>query len=62
MVHSRKRADCQLRIGEELFPQLEEFKYLGLLFTSEGRMEGGIGSDVDSKVVYCSEERAEQEG
>ncbi|KAI3351447.1 hypothetical protein L3Q82_020304 [Scortum barcoo] len=39
MVLSRKRVDCPLRVGEEFLPQVEEFKYLGVLFTSEGKME-----------------------
>ena len=39
MVLSRKRVGCPLRVGEEALPQVEEFKYLGILFTSEGRME-----------------------
>ena len=30
---------CSLRVGGELLPQVEEFKYLGVLFMSEGRME-----------------------
>ncbi len=28
--------------GEELLPQIEEFKYLRVLFTSEGKMEREI--------------------
>ncbi|KAI3361665.1 hypothetical protein L3Q82_002028 [Scortum barcoo] len=39
MVLSRKRVNCPLRVGEEFLPQVEEFKYLGVLFTSEGKME-----------------------
>ena len=38
-----------------MLPQLEEFKYLGVLFISEGKMEreinrwiGGVSSDVDA--------------
>ncbi|KAK0139711.1 putative uncharacterized transposon-derived protein F52C9.6 [Merluccius polli] len=38
MVLNRKRVECTLRI----LPQVEEFKYLGVLFTSEGRMEREI--------------------
>ena len=30
---------CSLRVQGEFLPQVEEFKYLGVLFTSEGRME-----------------------
>ena len=33
---------CPLRVGGETLPQVEEFKYLGVLFTSEGRMEREI--------------------
>ena len=42
MVLSRKRVECPLRVGNEILPQVEEFKYLGVLFTSEGRMEREI--------------------
>ncbi|KAI3377609.1 hypothetical protein L3Q82_008770 [Scortum barcoo] len=30
---------CPLRVGEEFLPQVEEFKYLGVLFMSQGKME-----------------------
>ncbi|KAK3571151.1 hypothetical protein QTP86_003367 [Hemibagrus guttatus] len=39
MVLDRKKVACTLQVGGELFPQVEEFKYLGVLFTSEGRMD-----------------------
>ncbi len=42
MVLSRKRVECPLWVGDEILPQVEEFKYLGVLFTSEGRMEREI--------------------
>ncbi|XDV13498.1 hypothetical protein PO909_001890 [Leuciscus waleckii] len=42
MVLSRKRVVCPLQVGGEFLPQVEEFKYLGVLFTSEGRMEREI--------------------
>ena len=42
MVLSRNRVECSLRVGEEALPQVEEFKYLGILFTSEGRREREI--------------------
>ncbi|GAA6106566.1 receptor-type tyrosine-protein phosphatase F-like, partial [Tachysurus ichikawai] len=42
MVLSRKRVACSLQVGGELLPQVEEFKYLGVSFTSEGRMEREI--------------------
>ncbi|KAK0154053.1 Craniofacial development protein 2 [Merluccius polli] len=42
MVLNRKRVECTLRVGDEILPLVEEFKYLGVLFTSEGRMEREI--------------------
>jgi len=33
------KTECALRVGSELLPQAKEFKYLGVLFTSEGKME-----------------------
>ncbi|KAK3569195.1 hypothetical protein QTP86_026474, partial [Hemibagrus guttatus] len=39
MVLDRKKVACTLQVGGELLPQVEEFKYLGVLFTSEGRMD-----------------------
>ncbi|TWW53255.1 hypothetical protein D4764_0018220 [Takifugu flavidus] len=45
MVLDRKKVECLLRVKEEILPQVEEFKYLGVLFTSEeewsGRSTGG---------------------
>ncbi|KAK3569879.1 hypothetical protein QTP86_006755 [Hemibagrus guttatus] len=42
MVLNRKKVACTLQVGGECLPQVEEFKYLGVLFTSEGRMDRGI--------------------
>ncbi|KAI3371640.1 hypothetical protein L3Q82_023595, partial [Scortum barcoo] len=42
MVLDRKRVACPLQVGGEVLPQVEEFKYLGVLFTSEGK----IGAEV----------------
>ncbi len=42
MVHSGKKVACPLQVGGEFLPQVEEFKYLGVLFMSEGRMEREI--------------------
>ncbi|KAI3352065.1 hypothetical protein L3Q82_020876, partial [Scortum barcoo] len=33
MVLDRKRVACPLRVGGEILPQVEEFKYLGVLFS-----------------------------
>ena len=42
MVLNRKRVECTIRVVDEILPQVEEFKYLRVLFTSEGRMEREI--------------------
>ncbi|KAI3373123.1 hypothetical protein L3Q82_006364 [Scortum barcoo] len=39
MVLDQKRVVCPLRVGGKVLPQVEQFKYLGVLFTSEGKME-----------------------
>ncbi len=41
-VRGRKWVACPFQVGGEFLPQVEEFKYLGVLFTSEGRMEREI--------------------
>ncbi|TWW66958.1 hypothetical protein D4764_20G0009900, partial [Takifugu flavidus] len=50
MVLNRKKVECLLRVKEEILPQVEEFKYLGVLFTSEGRME----QDIDRRIGAAS--------
>ncbi|KAI3373750.1 hypothetical protein L3Q82_022332 [Scortum barcoo] len=42
VLDDRKRVACPLQVGGEVLPQVEEFKYLGVLFTSEGKMEREI--------------------
>ncbi len=42
MVLSRKKVACPLQVGEVFLPQVEEFKYLGVLFTRDGMMEREI--------------------
>ncbi|KAK3510855.1 hypothetical protein QTP70_022797 [Hemibagrus guttatus] len=42
MVLDRKKVACTLQVGGEFLPQVEEFKYLGVLFMSEGRMDHEI--------------------
>ncbi|XP_058251558.1 uncharacterized protein LOC131356504 [Hemibagrus wyckioides] len=42
MVLDRKKVVCPLHVGWVFLPQVEEFKYLGVLFTSQGRMEWEI--------------------
>ncbi|KAK3556168.1 hypothetical protein QTP70_005570 [Hemibagrus guttatus] len=42
MVLDWKKVACTLQVGGEVLPQVEEFKYLGVLFTSEGKMDREI--------------------
>ena len=58
MVLSRKRVECSL--GNKILPQVEEFKYLGVLFTSEGRMEREIDRRIDaaSAVMWALHRRS----
>ncbi|KAK3564177.1 hypothetical protein QTP86_010807 [Hemibagrus guttatus] len=42
MVLDWKKVACTLQVGGEVLPQVEEFKYLGVLFTSEGGMDREI--------------------
>ncbi|TWW57405.1 hypothetical protein D4764_07G0001240 [Takifugu flavidus] len=46
MVLIRKKVEFLLRVKEEILPQVEEFKYLGVLFTSEGGMEQEIDRQI----------------
>uniref|UniRef100_A0A8C6L319 Reverse transcriptase domain-containing protein n=1 Tax=Nothobranchius furzeri TaxID=105023 RepID=A0A8C6L319_NOTFU len=48
MVRDRERVACQLLVGREVLPQVEEFKYLGVLFTSEGRTDREIDRRIGS--------------
>ena len=50
MVLSRKRVDCPLRVGAEVLSQVEEFKYLGISFMSERRME----QEIDRRIGAAS--------
>ncbi|XP_061769787.1 uncharacterized protein LOC133560831 [Nerophis ophidion] len=59
LVLARKRMECHLRVGEENLPQVEEFKYLGVFFTSEGivdckinRRIGAVSSEM--RTLYPS--------
>ncbi|KAK3523662.1 hypothetical protein QTP70_006725 [Hemibagrus guttatus] len=46
MVLDRKKVACTLQVGGEVLPQVEEFKYLGVLFMSEGRMDHEIDRQI----------------
>ena len=39
---SQKRMECPVRVRSELLPQVEDFKYLGVMFTTGGRIEQKI--------------------
>ena len=41
-VLGQKRVDCPLWVRGESLPQVEEFRYLKVLFNSEGKMEWDI--------------------
>ncbi|TWW74365.1 R2 Retrovirus-related Pol polyprotein from type I retrotransposable element [Takifugu flavidus] len=67
MVLNQKKVACLLRVKEEILPQVEEFKYLGVLFTSEGRMEREIDRRIGAasaviRTLHSGEERAEPKG
>ncbi|KAK3542732.1 hypothetical protein QTP70_000089 [Hemibagrus guttatus] len=51
MVLDRKKVACTLQVGWEFLPQVEEFKYLGVLFMSEGRMDRGIDRWIGATAV-----------
>lgn len=63
MVLSRKRVECSLWVREQFLPQLEEFEYLRVLFTCEGKGEWEIDrrccSNADTLLICRVEERAE---
>ena len=50
MVLSWKKVDCPLQVGGELLPKVEEFKYLRVLFMSEGKME----QEIDGRIGASS--------
>ncbi|KAK3539491.1 hypothetical protein QTP70_009045 [Hemibagrus guttatus] len=64
----RKKVACTLQVGGEFLSQVEEFKYLGVMFMSEGMMDLEIDRRIDAAAVIlsisvcCGEEVAEPEG
>ena len=46
MVLSQKPMDCLLRVGNEFLSQVKEFKYIGILFSSEGIREREMGERI----------------
>ena len=64
-----RRLGSLLRVGNESFSQVKEFfKYIGVLFTSQGTMEREIGrriravGAVSHSLYRTDEKRAEPEG
>ncbi|KAK3521649.1 hypothetical protein QTP70_014695 [Hemibagrus guttatus] len=51
MVLDRKKVACILQVGGEVLSQVEEFKYLWVLFTSEGRMDREIDRRISAAVM-----------
>ncbi|KAK3528654.1 hypothetical protein QTP70_007199 [Hemibagrus guttatus] len=51
MVLDRKKVACTFQVGEEFLPQVEEFKYLEVLFTSEGRMDPEIDRRISASTA-----------
>ena len=66
MTLSRKPMDCLLRVGNESLAQVKEFKYLRVLFASEGtmerEMEWSIGVALHSLYRTAHEKSAEPQG
>ena len=70
MVLRRKKMECLPRVRKEILPLVEEFKYLGVLFTTEGKMERGDRqadlcggrSNVGSAAVRRGEQDTEPKG
>ncbi|KAK3550865.1 hypothetical protein QTP70_006412 [Hemibagrus guttatus] len=50
MVLDQKKVACTLQVGGEFLPQVEEFKYLWVLFMSEGRMDHEIDRRIGAAV------------
>ncbi|KAK5874091.1 hypothetical protein PBY51_019069 [Eleginops maclovinus] len=51
--------DCPLQVGNEALPQVKDFKYVGVLFSSEGTMEPEMGRRIGAAVavlqsLYCT--------
>ncbi|XP_066513109.1 uncharacterized protein [Hoplias malabaricus] len=53
MVLSRKRVECSLQVGSETLPQVEEFKYLGVLFTTVC----GVSAYTSYRYIFVNENK-----
>ena len=62
MILGQQKVECLLRVGDEILPQVEKFKYLGVLFMSERKMKREIDRQkrtVMRTLSRCGEEGAE---
>jgi len=50
-----KPVDCSLQVGTECLSQAKEFKYLGVLFTSEGKIEEEIDRRIGQEFWVVTE-------
>ena len=48
MSVARKSEECEVKIGEEVIDQVEEMKYLGVMISSDGRMEKEVEARIGS--------------
>ncbi|VDP42206.1 unnamed protein product [Soboliphyme baturini] len=55
LVLSRSSAHCSLQINGEEVEQVEKFKYLGTVFTSDGKLEEEIDRRIEVASVVLSE-------
>ena len=51
MVPCQKKVDHPLQVGGESPPHVKEFKYLGLLFSSEGKTEQEIDRQIGAALA-----------
>lgn len=47
---NQKKVACSLQVGGDILPQVEDFKYHVVLFTSEERMEGELDRRISASV------------
>ena len=45
---ARKSEDCEVKIGEKVIDQVDEMKYLGVIISSDGRMEKEVEARIGS--------------
>ena len=48
MKVARKSGDCEVRIGDQVIEQVEGMKYLGVMISSDGRMEKEVEARIAS--------------